>query len=310
MNPKDLIRAGRLPEAREQLTAEVKSSPSDVSKRVLLLQVLSFYGEWDKAERHLDVIVSHDSSSETGVQVYKNLINAEKERKDVLARKRIPGFLTGTPAYLDLYFAAWEKLNEKKIDEASALYKQVDAQRPTISGTMNFHGQARGNSSSEHGEREGEAGYPRAGGALPEEGATRAPVVAGKSFRGFKDTDTFLSAFLEAIVHDRYIWFPFESLRELSVSPPKTLFDLLWSQARVVTWEGLTVNCYLPVLYPDSSLHKDDRVKLGRMTDWLSLGGPFSRGMGQHVYGTDEEEMAILELRDVVFHLPAPTKKG
>ena len=269
MNPKDLIRAGRLSEARDQLTAEVKSSPSDVSKRVLLFQVLSFYGEWDKAERHLDVIVSRDPSSETGVQVYKNLINAERERKEVLARKRVPGFLTGTPAYLELYLAAWEKLTGKKIDEASELYKQVDAQRPAVAGTIN-----------------------------------------GRSFSGFKDTDTFLAAFLEAIVHDRYIWLPFESLRELSVSPPKTLFDLLWIQARIVTWEGLTMNCYLPVLYPDSFLHKDDRVKLGRMTDWVSLGGPFSRGMGQHVYGVDGKEMAILEVRDATFRLSATTGKG
>ena len=34
------------------------------------------------------------------------------------------------------------------------------------------------NLSSEHGEREGEAGYPLAGGALPQEGATRAPEIA------------------------------------------------------------------------------------------------------------------------------------
>ena len=40
-----------------------------------------------------------------------------------------------------------------------------------------FHKQLGGNLPSEHGEREGEAGYPRAGGALPEEGATRAPYV-------------------------------------------------------------------------------------------------------------------------------------
>ena len=33
------------------------------------------------------------------------------------------------------------------------------------------------NLSSEHGEREGEAGYPLAGGALPVEGATRVPVI-------------------------------------------------------------------------------------------------------------------------------------
>ena len=37
---------------------------------------------------------------------------------------------------------------------------------------MDFHELALGNPSSEHGEREGEAGYPLAGGALPVEGAT------------------------------------------------------------------------------------------------------------------------------------------
>jgi hypothetical protein len=40
---------------------------------------------------------------------------------------------------------------------------------------INFHGQARGNLSSEHGEREGEAPT-----ALPVEGATRAPVIEQK----------------------------------------------------------------------------------------------------------------------------------
>ncbi len=40
------------------------------------------------------------------------------------------------------------------------------------------HELRRGNLPSEHGEREGEAGYPLAGGALPREGATRAPVIA------------------------------------------------------------------------------------------------------------------------------------
>ena len=269
MNPKDLIRAGRLSEAREQLSGEVKSSPSDVSKRTLLFQVLSFYGEWDKAERHLDLISSRDPKAETGVQIYKNLINAEKERKEVFERKRIPGFLTGTPAYLELYFAAWDKLKEKKTEEARKLYKQIDAQRPGMSGTIN-----------------------------------------GKSFSSFKDTDTFLSSFLETVVHDRYVWLPFESLRELSISLPKTLFDLLWIQARVVTWEGLTMNCYLPVLYPDSFAHEDDRVKLGRMTDWISMGGSFSKAMGEHVYQVDGEEIAILEIRDVTFRLPGPTGKG
>ena len=265
MNPKDLIRAGRLSEARDQLTTEVKSSPSDASKRTLLFQVLSFCGEWDKAERHLDLIASGHPSAETGVQVYKNLVTAEKERREVLDRKRIPGFLSGVPSYLELYFAAWDTLNEKKYKEARKLYAQIDAQRPTVSGVINE-----------------------------------------KSFNGFKDTDTFLSSFLETIVHEKYVWLPFESLRELSISPPKTLFDLLWTQARIVTWEGLTMNCYLPVLYPGSFLHEDDRVKLGRMTDWIPMGDSFYKGMGEHVYQINGGEIAILEMRDVAFEFPAP----
>jgi protein involved in temperature-dependent protein secretion len=61
------------------------------------------------------------------------------------------------------------------------------------------------------------------------------------------------------------------------------------------------MNCYLPVLYADSFLHEDDRVKLGRLTDWTSIGGPFAKGMGQHVFQVGEEDVGILEIREVLF---------
>jgi hypothetical protein len=46
---------------------------------------------------------------------------------------------------------------------------------------IDSHGQSRENLHREHGEREGEAGYPLAGGALPQEGATRAPAIDKKA---------------------------------------------------------------------------------------------------------------------------------
>ena len=267
MNPKELIRAGKLSEARRKLVEEVKAAPSDTGNRTLLFQVLSFCAEWDKAERQIDLIAIHDPKAETGVQVYRNLIHAEKERKEVLNRNRYPEFLTGTLPYLDLYFAAWDKLNAKEIEKAQELYEQINKQRPLISGT-----------------------------------------VDGKTFSGFRDMDTFLSLFVEAFVHDRYVWFPFESLRELSISTPQTLFDLLWITARITTWEGLTLNCYLPVLYPDTFLNDDDLVKLGRITDWIPLGGDLFQGAGQHVYQAGDEEVAILEIREAIFTIPTQEK--
>jgi tRNA (adenine57-N1/adenine58-N1)-methyltransferase len=65
--------------------------------------------------------------------------------------------------------------NARKNIERFAGSPNVDLR---LADVIDFHGPARGNLSSEHGEREGEAGYPLAGGALPMEGATRAPVIA------------------------------------------------------------------------------------------------------------------------------------
>lgn len=260
MDARELIRAGRLAEARKQLTEEVKAAPADPGTRTLLFQVLSFCGEWDRAARHLDVIVSQDAKSETGVQIYKNLIQAEKERIEVSKRARRPSFLTKTPPYMEWYYDALEKLARHDIDGAASTFDRIGAVHPVISGTIN-----------------------------------------GKSFDGFEDTDSGLAHFLEGIVHDRYVWIPVEAVREIIISDPKTLFDLLWVPAHVTTHEGLGIGCYLNVLYPDSFAHMDDRVKLGRMTDWIGLGGPFAKGVGQHVFQVGEEEMAILEIREVQF---------
>lgn len=140
------------------------------------------------------------------------------------------------------------------------------------------------------------------------------PTITGtlndKAFEGLSDTDTFLSPFLEAIVHERYVWIPFDAIRELIIPSPKTLLDLLWTQASITTWEGLTMNCFLPVLYPGSSDHEDERIKLGRMTDWIPLGETFSKGVGQHLYHVGNDEMAILEIRNVQFKFDGPQDTG
>jgi len=97
MDSIELIKANKLSAARTRLIEEVKAAPADAGKRTLLFQVLSFFGEWDKAERHLDILAMRDSRSETGVQVYKNLITAERERAEVVKGDRRPLFMTPTP---------------------------------------------------------------------------------------------------------------------------------------------------------------------------------------------------------------------
>ncbi|MBI5590667.1 MAG: tetratricopeptide repeat protein [Deltaproteobacteria bacterium] len=266
MTTAELIKAGKLTQARQQLVQEVKASPADPGKRTTLCQVLCFCGEWDKAERHLDAICAQDPKRETGVQVYRNLIQAERERIDVLELRRGPAFLTEAPPWLDTYWSALERIAANAPEEAEPLFRQADAQRFVVSGTIN-----------------------------------QAP------FTGIVNTDSRLSCFLEAFVHERYIWIPFDSVREMIISPPKTLSDLLWVPANITAWSGLAMNCYLPVLYAASSSHEDDRVRLGQMTVWQAIGGPFAKGSGQQVLQIGQTDMALLEIRELQCNPPPAT---
>jgi type VI secretion system protein ImpE len=268
MNAKDLIKAGQLSDARHELIEAVKSSPTDLSSRTLLFQVFAFCGEWEKARRHLEIIAAQDSTRETGVQMYLNLVRAETERLEVCRYRQRPSFLPGVPVYGELYESLRQKLADKEYAEATSLLKQINDQRSKISGSLNSN-----------------------------------------SFEGFRDTDTQLSFFLEAFVHERYVWLPLEFIRELTISSPKTLYDLLWIPAQITTWEGLTLNCYLPVLYPESFLSKDDQMKMGRMTDWTNLNGDLLKGIGQHVFEVGDEEIALLEIREITFNFPSSEKK-
>ena len=109
---------------------------------------------------------------------------------------------------------------------------------------------------------------------------------------------------MEAFVYERYVWLPIDAIRQVSVSRPENLLDLLYASAEVVTWEGLNINCRLPVRYPGSSNGRDDQVKMGRMTEWVPLGGPFSKGVGQHVYAAGDRDIPILEIEELVFQFP------
>lgn len=264
MTTAELIKAGKLLEARQLLVQEVKAAPADLGKRTALCQVLCFCGEWDKAERHLDAISTQDPKRETGVLVYRNLIQAERERLEVLQLRHRPAFLTEAPPWIDTFWAGLEKIAENLQEEAETLFLEANAAQAAVSGTVN-----------------------------------QTP------FSGISNTDSRISCFLEAFVHERYIWIPFVSIREMIISPPKTLMDLLWVSANITAWSGLTMNCFLPVLYAASFSHENERIRLGQMTDWQALCGPFAKGAGQQVFQIGETDMALLEIREMLCTAPA-----
>jgi protein involved in temperature-dependent protein secretion len=57
----------------------------------------------------------------------------------------------------------------------------------------------------------------------------------------------------------------------------------------------------IPAQYHGSHQHGDDLIKLGRMTDWKSVGNGTLLGLGQRTFYGDDIEYPLLEIRAIEF---------
>jgi type VI secretion system protein ImpE len=134
---KELLDAGDLRSAIEVLTRQVRSNPSDVRQRTFLFELLCFAGDFDRAERQLDVIGQQSATAELGVQVYRNNIKAERDRGRLFTHGLHPHFLLEAPAYIDLHFAAINRVREGNMAEARSLLDKAEEDRPALAGKLN-----------------------------------------------------------------------------------------------------------------------------------------------------------------------------
>ena len=133
---KALYEAGELGPAIEALTREVKANPSDTARRILLFELLCFAGEWERADKQLDVIGHQSAGAEIGVQVYRNCIKAERDRRRLISDCLQPHFLSEPPAYVDLHLEAINRLREGNAQQARETLDRAEEERPALSGII------------------------------------------------------------------------------------------------------------------------------------------------------------------------------
>jgi type VI secretion system protein ImpE len=87
VNPRELLDAGRLSDAIQVLNSEVRDHPADMKRRTFLFELLCFAGQYDRAEKQLDVLAQGSQAAATGALLYHAALHAEKLRQNL--------FLTG-----------------------------------------------------------------------------------------------------------------------------------------------------------------------------------------------------------------------
>jgi len=231
MTPQQLLQAGKLDEAIQAVTAEVRDNPQDARRRTFLFELLCFAGDFDRAEKHLDLAAQGNQQGEMGALLYHAALHAERTRHEMFAKQQYP--------------------------------------------------------------------MPQGAAGLGEMAVT----INGKKYESLTDADPRVGANLEVFAAGSYMWIPYALLESVEIAPPKRLRDLLWLPAKVRTSskyaERELGEVLLPVLTPFASKHADPNVRLGRATLWEETAAGETIPVGQKMLLADEEELPILEIRNV-----------
>jgi type VI secretion system protein ImpE len=265
MGAKELFDAGNLSGALDQLTQEVKSNPRDLRRRIFLFELLCFTADYQRAERQLDAIAqtSDDVKVEMGAQVYRNALQAEKARH---------AFFTGANR-LPSFFSEPPNYAAFHIEAMNHLREnRFEELEDVLSKSEKIYKPPKG-------KRDGSA------------------------FENFTDGDDLIGPFLEVFVQAEYFWLPLDQIKRLEIRPPRTLRDLIWIPASIDLFVRSLSDVFIPVQYFGSHRHPDDLVKLGRMTDWKTVGQGTLLGAGQRTFFADETECPLLEIRTIEFAL-------
>jgi len=96
VTPLALYREGKLREAIKALGDELRSNPLDVKRRTSLFELLVFAGEYDRAEKQLDVLAGANAGAAAGTLLYRSALHAERTRQAMFANHEAPPTKPGT----------------------------------------------------------------------------------------------------------------------------------------------------------------------------------------------------------------------
>jgi type VI secretion system protein ImpE len=264
MNAREHYEAGDLKAAIAAQTEEVKKHPADSARRGFLSELLCFSGEWERADKQLDLLGTQDPQAMVGIALFRHLLRAEQARQQFWSEGRLPEFLEQPSPWLRLHIDASIRLREGEPKEAKAMLAQAEEQRPKLHGTCD-----------------------------------------GQPFDDLRDLDDVTASFFEVLTSNgKYYWIPMERVESIDFREIVRPRDLLWRRVHMVVQGGPDGEVYLPTLYAGTHQQDDDKIRLGRATDWKSAQDGPIRGIGLRTFLIGSTDKTVLALQQLTITQP------
>jgi type VI secretion system protein ImpE len=265
MTAREHYEAGRLTEAVAAMNEEVKQHPADASRRGFLCELLCFTGDLERADRLLETMQQQTPETAVGISLFRQTIRAELARREFHTSGRVPEVVGEPTPGLRRMLEASLNLREGQPAAALKLLEQVEAERPPVRGTCD-----------------------------------------GQPFEGLRDLDDLLASVVEVLTSTgKFFLVPLEQIDVIEFHPPERPRDLLWRRAHMVVAGGPDGEVFIPTLYPATHTSGDDRVRLGRATEWVETPGAPVRGVGQRMFLIGDQDRTILELKEITIEQPS-----
>jgi type VI secretion system protein ImpE len=94
---RQLFDAGRLNDAIEALGGELRNNPADQQRRIFLFELLCFAGNWDRADKQLDILAGQDKDKRLGALLYRAALSAERTRHEKFGKPAAGSAAESTP---------------------------------------------------------------------------------------------------------------------------------------------------------------------------------------------------------------------
>jgi len=130
------VHRGRLEEALDALQAAIRKAPAEPRHRVLLFQLLSVMGQWERAMTQLNVLGDIDAKLLPMVQTYRTALKCEELRAEIFAGKRTPLFFGEPPAWAALLVQSLMLGAQGHKADSDALHARAFEQAPASTGKI------------------------------------------------------------------------------------------------------------------------------------------------------------------------------
>jgi len=266
MRALELFNDGKLTAAIGEAIEEVKSHPADVSKRLILSELLCFIGEYEKADKHLETAFMQSPDLNLPTALGRQLIRAATARRKWFDDCAVPDMLAPLDPIVEQQLKLW------------TLHRAGDADRvvESINDLQAYCDHTRGQ-------------------------ADESPFTG---FRDLDDSTATCLEVLTST--GKYYWVPWHRIELLEFEPIRRPRDLLWREAHLLVREGPDAVVYIPVSYPATTVDDGDAALLGRTTQWQESDTGAATGIGQRIFLIDDQEKAILDLQQIRFNELTP----